>query len=327
MQRIRKWLWRGTIAVLVCVNVVLLVVWRPYLRESNSQRQLEAIGASVETQALVRPLYENLARRLVPSPHRKFLRRTTTLHLPPTFKVENSKTLGSAVQGFQWLRELVAHGSQHSRLVLQASSGRMPALSRIDLSLSNVTDDDLSDLNFPQLEILRLQDTHVTDEGLGHIVKQCGELRQLNLARTQITLAAVQQCTQLRRLERLDVHSTDLTDRVRLREGSLPALHELHLGTTGVDDTTLASLIGAAPNIRYLDVSGCTVSDGIVQTLSETKIESIDVSHLPISRANLVALAKMPSLRLLICSPDMVDDAFRNDLESRFPKCLLFVRE
>ena len=327
MQRIRKWLWRATLALLVGVNVVLLALWRPYLRDSGSQKELALIGASFETQPLVRPLFENLAKRVVPAHHRNFLSRATMLRLPPAMKVKNTKSLGIAFQGLRSLRELNAHGNQHARLIVQASSGRMPSLLRIDLSASDVPDEELGEFDFPKLEILRLQDTQVSDEAVRHIAKKCDTLREPNLARTKISLSAVELCSQLPRLKNLDLHSTNLSQHVQLREGSLPALRELHVGMTGIDDTILAELILAAPNICYLDISGCAITDaGVVEALTKSRVESLNVSHLPISRDTLTTLGKIPSLKLLICSRDMVDATFRNELEAKFPRCVLFVR-
>lgn len=67
-----------------------------------------------------------------------------------------------------------------------AALSRLPNLERLDLSSTNVTDDDLVHIAKLDLKLLRLQDTRITDEGI-RILADMKHLEDVDLGLTRVT--------------------------------------------------------------------------------------------------------------------------------------------
>lgn len=104
----------------------------------------------------------------------------------------------------------------------------------------------------PALHRLDLGTTGVTDEGLSQLGAMT-ELRRLRLEQTAVTDAGLQQLAALRRLQSLNLHSTAVTDAGIAHLHRLPRLRQLYLWQTEVTPEAVAALESALVNQRKLD--------------------------------------------------------------------------
>ncbi|MEW4563650.1 hypothetical protein AB1K70_14045 [Bremerella sp. JC770] len=118
----------------------------------------------------------------------------------------------------------------------------LPHLEILYLNSSSVTDDGLSCLTrASKLRWLSLNLTGVTDAGLAHL-KSISGLERLRLYRTRITDDGLKHLTGLSQLEVLDLSETDITDQGLEHLSSLARLKKLDLRGTKVSDAGAAKL-------------------------------------------------------------------------------------
>jgi Leucine-rich repeat (LRR) protein len=105
----------------------------------------------------------------------------------------------------------------HALHLATAADGGRPSestdVARLDLSHTKVTDDGLRYLKaLPNLNILALSGTEVTDLGLKERVAQLGNLHTLSLSETKVTNKGLEYLEGLNNLQLLDVSFTRVTD-------------------------------------------------------------------------------------------------------------------
>lgn len=95
----------------------------------------------------------------------------------------------------------------------------------LNLAGTQVTDDGLAALaDLPNLRMLHLEKTAISDAGLAHVIK-CAELTYLNLYGTKITDAGLGQIASLKKLQKLYLWQTAVTDAgVKALKAALPDL-------------------------------------------------------------------------------------------------------
>jgi hypothetical protein len=143
-----------------------------------------------------------------------------------------------------------------------------PDLSVLDLSLTHITDGGMQDIkNLPGITGFNLYFAeYVTDEGVAAI-KDWKQLKRLNLHGTKAGDSALDHIAGITSLESLDVGSTLMTDVGLERLTMLTNLKELTMGGNELGDAGLQAL-RQMPNLTYLDLSGRQGSDKNVWTVS-----------------------------------------------------------
>jgi len=153
----------------------------------------------------------------------------------------------------------------------------LPELSYLDLSLTHITDQGMSELrNLPGITELNLYFAeYVTDEGIASI-KDWKKLRTLNLHGTKVSDTALEHIAGISTLESLNVGSTLMTDVGLERLTTLPNLKELTMGGNELGDAGLQAL-RQMPGLTYLDLSGRQGTDKNVWTIamSETGLAAV----------------------------------------------------
>ncbi len=153
----------------------------------------------------------------------------------------------------------------------------LPELSYLDLSLTHITDQGMSELrNLPGIMELNLYFAeYVTDEGIAAI-KDWKKLRTLNLHGTKVSDTALEHIAGISTLESLNVGSTLMTDVGLERLTTLPNLKELTMGGNELGDAGLQAL-RQMPGLTYLDLSGRQGTDKNVWTvaMSETGLAAV----------------------------------------------------
>jgi Leucine-rich repeat (LRR) protein len=167
-----------------------------------------------------------------------------------------------------------------------AQLSKLPGLSRLDLSLTRITDHGLQELkDAPSITDLNLRYAEaITDGGLV-AVRSWKHLRRLNLRGTKITDTTLQHLSGVPSLESLDIGFVQLTDVGLDQLTSLPKLHELTIGGNKLSDTGLQSL-RQMPALTYLDLSGAQRTDSGLWSVSVTE-------------SGLDAIATLQNLRCL----------------------------
>ncbi len=145
---------------------------------------------------------------------------------------------------------------------------KFPKLAWLDLSLTHITDQGMQELkDLPGIVDLNLRFTeYVTDEGLAAI-KGWKKLERLNIHGTKISDATLEHISGLTAIESLDVGSSMVTDVGLEQLSSLPKLRELTIGGNELGDAGLQAL-RLLPGLTYLDLNGRQGTDSNVWTIS-----------------------------------------------------------
>jgi internalin A len=192
----------------------------------------------------------------------------------------------------------------------------LPALTRLDLSMTRITDRGLLELK-PALNIADLNLYYaelVTDQGLAAL-KGWKRLKRLNLRGTKITDSTLQFLNGLTSLEALDIGFAQVTDSGLARLNALSNLKDLSIGGNKLTDAGLQAL-RQMPALTSLDLSGEQRTDSGLWSVSltESGLDSIatlkDLRHLrlngvaisPRGLEKLKGLGKLERLDLQACA-------------------------
>src|SRR5215471_16520000 len=149
---------------------------------------------------------------------------------------------------------------------------QMPYLTRLDLSLTRITDQGMQELkNAPGIVDLSLHwAEYVTDEGLAAI-KNWKKLKRLDIHGTKTSDTALEHISGITTLEVLNIGSAMITDVGLERLTSLPNLKELTMGGNELGDAGLQAL-RQMPTLNYLDLSGRQGTDSNVWAISMSDV-------------------------------------------------------
>jgi Leucine-rich repeat (LRR) protein len=184
---------------------------------------------------------------------------------------------------------------------------QLPHLERLDLSLTRISDYGLQELK-PAPGIVELNlyyAEQITDEGMA-AAKGWKKLKRLNLRGTKITDTTLEHIAGIATLESLDVGYAQVTDVGIDRLTALPNLRELTLGGNKLTDVGLQA-IRQLPGLTYLDLSGMQRTDsglwfvsltelGIEALLPLRELRELRLDGLPASARWLDKLKSLPKL-------------------------------
>lgn len=153
----------------------------------------------------------------------------------------------------------------------------LPDLSVLDLSLTHITDQGMAEIkglrNITDLNLYYTE--YVTDEGIAAI-KDWKKLTHLNLHGTKASDNALEHIAGITTLESLNIGSILMTDVGLERLTNLTNLRELTMGGNELGDAGLQAL-RQMPNLTYLDLSGRQGTDKNVWTvaMSDTGMDAV----------------------------------------------------
>ncbi|ADG66467.1 hypothetical protein Plim_0620 [Planctopirus limnophila DSM 3776] len=156
----------------------------------------------------------------------------------------------------------VTYTEAHKQVIAQVKSkgGQVLALAQTDarldvsfhLSDQPVTDEQLALLpGLPEVAILNLRGTKITDAGLVH-VGTLKNLLKLHLEKTAITDAGLAHLSGLEKLEYLNLYGTKVTGAGVKGLAKLPKLQRLYLWQTEVSDADLQELQVSRPELKII---------------------------------------------------------------------------
>jgi internalin A len=151
-----------------------------------------------------------------------------------------------------------------------AELAKLPALTKLDLSETRITDRGLLDLKIATnlTEINLYYAELVSDQGIA-VVKSLPRLKRLNLRGTKITDSTLQLLTRLTSLESLDIGFAQVTDS-GIAQLAFPNLKELSIGGNKLTDAGLQAL-RQLPTLTSLDLSGAQRTDSGLWSVSLTE--------------------------------------------------------
>lgn len=149
------------------------------------------------------------------------------------------------------------------------------AIMKIRLDGTGVRDDELAALaDAPGLRELSLADTRLTDAALKHLDRLL-QLTRLNLSRTGVTSSGLTSIARLTHLSELDLSKTQVTDQGLARLAGLPNLQRLNLSDTALNDVGLDQLRAIA-SLTELKLNGTSMTDAghtaLVAALPDARI-------------------------------------------------------
>ncbi|MBY0528168.1 MAG: hypothetical protein K2R98_32530 [Gemmataceae bacterium] len=133
-------------------------------------------------------------------------------------------------------------------------------------------------------------DNHLT------LLKECTNLKELNLAYTNITDKGLANLKGLSSLQKLDLYHTKITDAGLPNLTALPKLAELSLDWTGVTDKGLEALKGMK-QLQKLDLFRTKITDAGLASLKDmSQMKDIDCGGTEVSDKGLESLKGLKTL-------------------------------
>lgn len=127
------------------------------------------------------------------------------------------------------------------------------------LGYSDVDDTILAGLHAPDLFLLQLSATQITDQSANTIARH-SNLQQLFLDKTKIGDATLAQLVpRLPKLQSLDLAGTEITDQTVARLPQLPLLERVWLSGTSITDASVPALL-SLDHLELLDVRGTAIT-------------------------------------------------------------------
>jgi len=150
--------------------------------------------------------------------------------------------------------------------IIRDAAGRITG---VDLRASWVTDTDLRKLaQLPDLNYLDLSLTRVTDQGMQEIKKLTG-IVDLNLRFAEyVTDEGLAAIKEWRKLKRLNVHGTKISDTTLDHIAGITTLESLNIGSAMITDVGLERL-ASLPNLKELTMGGNELGDSGLQALRQ----------------------------------------------------------
>lgn len=277
-----------------------------------------------------------------------FLRKNAELATkrePGRIRRENTVWLPVATDATERLTEL-ANATKRTQNLFNMSPDWL------DLSRSDVTDDDLMILETMDLKGLNLARTSITDKGLETLSKM-PTLVELNLDHTKVTDAGVKKLSKLPKLELLSLANTAVSDAVvkplnacgklsfirfdnckDFRGSTLEYLHDnydlfhLSLRASGLDKSNLQKLKDV--RLPSLDISELNLTDADLKTIADLHIPDLETLAVNHNKAltdtglnELVRVKRLVMLSLNGCTKITADGVNKFQLEHSLPPTVI----
>jgi serine/threonine protein kinase len=226
----------------------------------------------------------------------------TPFHLTSVNLLHNSKTTEVGLKSFvgtHHIRYLELSGAANLTRAAMESFRENRGLKDLGLAFLKFNNDGLESLrHFPELTVLWLNDTQVTDDGLA-IVGQLSKLRLLGLYNCRITDRGLTPLIGHPTLVHVDLRLTEVSDAVMRVAETWPALEILELGGDRISDRALEDV----KNLRmlfHLRLDKTSVTDAGIRQLAENQaLRYLSLSQTGVTRQGIEELSKkLPSCEI-----------------------------
>jgi Leucine-rich repeat (LRR) protein len=191
-----------------------------------------------------------------------------------------------------------------------AELARIPDLTRLDLSLTRISDQGLRNLRAaPKIAELNLYYAElITDDGMS-AVRGWKHLKRLNLRGTKITDKTLEMLATVPTLESLDIGFAEITDVGLDHLSVLPNLRELTIGGNKLTDLGV-QMLRQLPQLTYLDLGGSqrtdsglwsvTITDGGMESVATlSNLKELRLNGTPVSGRGLERLKGVQTIERL----------------------------
>jgi len=177
------------------------------------------------------------------------------------------------------------------------------------LSYTQARNSDLELLSrAPDLHVVELDGTLVTDEGIGRM-RSLKRLFRLSLAHTGITNSSLEMLSGLSSLKALDLRGTRVTGDGLKFISRLPALETLDLSETQVTGVRLVELLPLS-RLESLSLDELTVDDDDLEIfIAMPTLQNLSLAGTRVTDAGLLKLTALPALRSVWVADTRVTDA------------------
>jgi Leucine-rich repeat (LRR) protein len=204
---------------------------------------------------------------------------------------------------------------------------RVRTLDAVDLSYTQVVDDDLAGLRpAAGLKALSLDSAdRIGDAGLAHLAGL--PLRSLDLRNTQVSDAGLPELLQLPDLAELSLQHTAVTDAGMAIVRQLPRLRNLTLSNNRVGDAGVAQLRGMT-SLHILSIYDTQLTDaGLAHVATLVNLEDLSLSSTAVTDAGLKLLLPLQQLHHLFLERTAISDVGLAHLATLSNLRVLFLRE
>ena len=192
----------------------------------------------------------------------------------------------------------------------------------VGFSGPKVTDDDLAALRqFPEIQVLSLEETNVSDEGLSRCLADLPCLKTLRLGGSKnISGSGLRYLQGSMQLRVLDLHATGITDASARQLLNVPALNVLDLSGTQLTDVALR-YVEQLKSLKSLMLCSTKITEsGMADLATMSSLELLDLRNVTITDRGVAPLARMTHLRELILENPQISAIGMNALRAALPK-------
>jgi hypothetical protein len=196
------------------------------------------------------------------------------------------------------------------------------ALEELDLAKLEITSEQLQNIkHLSGLKRLDLGETDVDDRAL-NFLSSLQNLTTLDLRSSCVTARGLPLLSTLKSLEDLNLTNNNIGDLGVAALHGLKNLHRLRLSQCRITDKGLAELASLGALISLDLERNNRVTDKGISSLAQLKhLEHLDLAHTSVSARSLQYLQQLPSLKVLIFSPNNINPAELEEMRKKLPHC------
>ncbi|WP_197356766.1 protein kinase domain-containing protein [Aureliella helgolandensis] len=194
--------------------------------------------------------------------------------------------------------ELTVAFLQNTQVSIEGLMSLPPKVNHLSLGQTDLSEADFARLATRQkIEVIFLTGSQIDDRKVAALC-QFGQLAEITLQGTSLTDQAIDSLMRCRSLSGLVLNNnTALSAAALSRLAELPLLQYLHLGGTGVDESTLSAIVEKCDLIE-IGLSGCTgINDNALAKLENCEsLHTLFLDSCRISDAGILSLSALPEL-------------------------------
>ena len=174
--------------------------------------------------------------------------------------------------------------------------------------------------SYPDVTQILISETP-TGDNCAFCISQCKKIQRVRMASTQLSDKGMKYFGSMQELKDLDVSSTAVGNQGVENVSAAPRLSKLNLYSTKVDDGAIDSIL-KMPKLTWLNLDNTGVTDaGVVKLQDMKKLEFLHLGRTVVTDACLPTLKQLTTLKTLHISRTKITQAGFEDLKAALPDC------
>lgn len=207
----------------------------------------------------------------------------------------------------------------------EPSQSQLSMVKQLKLDNTETGDDDLKKIvdENPNLIELTLTGTKITDNGVRHLT-QLKKLKKVRISKTAISNEVGESLAKISTLEDIDVSQTDFGNDGLAALKLLPRLKRLNLYTTKINDNGLDVLknFASAKTIVWLNIDQCPLTDAAIAKLVPLEhLEWLHLGRTELTDFGLDDLTQLKTLKEVSITNTKVSRGGVDKLKTALPDC------